>query len=36
MGKKDHCAVFRCNNDRLFPEKYALQFSFFPKSACKY
>ena len=22
MGKKDTCAVFWCNNDRLFPEKY--------------
>ena len=22
MGKKDPCAVFGCNNDRLFPEKY--------------
>ena len=20
-GKKDRCAVFGCNNDRLFPEK---------------
>ena len=28
MGKRDRCAVFRCNNDRLFPEKYSLKFSF--------
>ena len=21
MGKKDPCAVFACDNDRLFPEK---------------
>ena len=21
MGKKDRCAVFGCNHDRLFPEK---------------
>ena len=32
VGKKDHCAVFGCNNERLFPEK----FSFCPKSARKY
>ena len=32
MGKKDCCAVFGCNNDRLFPEKYALKFSFAPKA----
>ena len=25
MGKKDPCAVFRCNNDRLFPEKYTVK-----------
>ena len=24
MGKKDRCAVFGCNNDRLFPEKYTV------------
>ena len=36
MGKKDRCAVFGCNNDRLFPEKYTVKFSFCPKSACKY
>ena len=33
MRKKDRCAVFGCNNDRLFPEKYTLKFSFCPKSA---
>ena len=37
MGKKDRCAVFRCNNDLLFfPEKYTVKFSFCPKSARKY
>ena len=36
MRKKDHCAVFGCNNDRLFPEKYALKFSFCPKSPRRY
>ena len=25
MGKKDPCAVFGCNNDRLFPEKYTVK-----------
>ena len=25
MGKKDPCAVFWCNNDRLFPEKYTVK-----------
>ena len=35
-GKKDRCAVFGCNNDRLFPEKYAVKFSFCPKSVHKY
>ena len=35
-GKKDRCAVFGCNNDRLFPEKYTVKFSFCPKSARKY
>ena len=34
-GRKDRCAVFGCNNDRLFPEKYIVQFSFCPKSARK-
>ena len=24
-GEKDPCAVLRCNNDRLFPEKYAVK-----------
>ena len=24
-GKKDPCAIFGCNNDRLFPEKYAVK-----------
>ena len=24
-GKKDPCAVFGCNNDCLFPEKYAVK-----------
>ena len=24
-GKKDPCAVFRCNNDRLFAEKYTVK-----------
>ena len=32
-GKKDRFAVFRCNNDRLFPEKHTVKFSFCPKSA---
>ena len=36
MRKKDRCAAFGCNNDRLFPEKYTLKFSFCPKSARKY
>ena len=36
MGEKNRCAVFGCNNDRLFPEKYTLKISFFPKSARKY
>ena len=34
--KKDRSAVFGCNNDRLFPEKYTLKFPFCPKSARKY
>ena len=25
MGKKDPYAVFGCNNDRLFPEKYTMK-----------
>ena len=36
MGKKDRCAVFGCNNNRPFAEKYTLKFSFCPKSAGKY
>ena len=24
-GKEDPCAVFGCNNDRLFPEKYTVK-----------
>ena len=36
IGKKDRCAVFGCNNDGLFPEKYTLKLSFGPKSARKY
>ena len=36
MGKKDRCAVFGCNNDRLFAEKYIVNLSFSPKSARNY
>ena len=36
MGKKDRCAVFGCNHDFLFPEKYTVKFSFCPESARKY
>ena len=36
MGKKDRCAVFGCNNDHLYAEKYTLKFSFCPKRARKY
>ena len=25
MGKKDPYALFGCNNDRLFPEKYTMK-----------
>ena len=32
MGKKNRCAVFGCNNDLLFTEKYTLEFSFCPKT----
>ena len=33
-GKKDQCAVFGCNNDRLFPEKYTVRWcSFFAQKA---
>ena len=35
MGK-DRCAVFGCNNDRLFPGNYTVKFSFSPKSAREY
>ena len=35
-GRKDRCAVFGCNNDRLSPKKYTVKFSFCPKSALKY
>ena len=31
--EKDRYAVFGCNNDRLFPEKYTMKFSFCPKNA---
>ena len=24
MGKRDHCAMLGCNNDRLCPEKYTI------------
>ena len=36
LWEKDHCAVFGCNNDRFFPEKYTLKFSFCLKSVRKY
>ena len=35
-GQKDCCAVIGCSNDRLFPKKYTVKFSFRPKSAHKY
>ena len=35
MEKKDRCAVFGCDNDRLFPEKYTLKFPFCLKCARK-
>ena len=35
MGEKDRCTVFGCHNDRRFPEKYTLKFSFCPKSTRK-
>ena len=35
MGKIDRCALFGCNDDRLFAEKYILKFSFCPKRARK-
>ena len=36
IRKIDRCAVFGCNNDRLFPEKYTEKFSFCPKGVRKY
>ena len=30
--KKDRCAAFGCNNDRLFSENYTVKFYFCPKS----
>ena len=36
MGKKDRCAVFGYNYDRLFPEKDTVKFSFCRKSARKW
>ena len=36
MEIKDHCAMFGCSNDCLFPEKYTVKFSFCTKSAHKY
>ena len=36
MGKKDRCAMFGCNNDCLFLEKYTVKFSFCLKSMRKY
>ena len=35
MVKKGRCAVFGCNNDRLFQEKYTVKFYFCPKSSRK-
>ena len=35
-GKKDCFAVFGCNNDHLFHEKYTVKFPFYLKSLCKY
>ena len=32
MGKKDRCAMFGCNNDHLFPEKYTVSSLFAPKA----
>ena len=36
IRKKDLCDVFGCNNDRLFPEKYTLKFSFCSRNVGKY
>ena len=33
MGKNDCCAMFGCNNDCLFPQKYTAKFSFFTQKA---
>ena len=33
MEKKDRCAVFGCNHNRLFPETNTLKFSFFARKA---
>ena len=35
-GKKNRCAVFGCDNDRLFFDKYTVKFSFCPTNARKY
>ena len=35
-GKKYRCAVFGCNIDHLFPEKYTLKFFFLPEKPPKY
>ena len=36
MGKGDHCAVYGCNNDRRYPERYLrsfiVKFSFYTRS----
>ena len=34
--KKNRCAVFGCDNDRLFFDKYTVKFSFCPTNARKY
>ena len=36
MEKKIDVPYLDLNNDRLFPEKYTMKFSFCPKSARKY
>ena len=36
MVKKGGCAVFGCNYDGLFPERYIVKFSFCPKNERKY
>ena len=36
MEKKDRFAVFGCNDERLFPDKYTLKFYFRPKSTGTY